>query len=574
MRRFIVALLGTGALLLAPATASALTWKPVTGPTGSILDQVGTVRGPDGTLHVVWARQTPGSGGITDDVLQARVSAGGIVGSPVVIASAYASISNPAIVSLPGGGLEVFFGGIQCLSPTCSSGLYGATSSDGGKTWSTPMAFYDRNANYGSSISAVALPDGTPFETWFGTAGVFVHRGSDPSTPDYDYQSAMGAGCCGYYSNLAADGSGNVEATWDSNATNFLGVWARPVDPATGAPAGSPMRMPGTVTTYAGAPNTVQMLSRTPIVALPGRVGQFYVAYSGGYPTATRVLLWRVGSASSTTIVNESGDHNQVSVAADSADRLWVFWTHSVAGGSHVYASRVGPAGIEPAIDLGMPAHAQSIYALDGAASPGGDPEALALAQLASGTDATYYVRGPQVAPPRNGASVDLVKVSGTVKFKLPGRGPFFTLLDREQVPVGATVDATHGKVRIEAAKPSGGIETADLADGEFVVSQRRHQSLVSLKLTGGSFGGCAHHPHHVVRSLSASGGGEFATDGRDADATAAHSATWVTEDECAGTLVKVAHGKLSVRDLIHGLTVAVHAGHSYLARAIKHRHR
>ncbi len=565
MRRFLVVLLGFGALLLAPASAGALSWTPLSGPTGSILDQVGTVRGPDGTLHVVWARQTPGSGGTTDDLLAAPVSAGGIVGSPVVIASTYSSIENPAIVNIPGG-LEVFFGGIQCPSATCSSGIYSAISLDDGKTWSTPVALYDRDANYSSGLGAVTLPDGTPFETWYGTSGVFVHRGSDASTADYNYQSAMGAGCCGYYSNLATDGGGNVEAVWDSNATSFLGVWARPVDPASGDPVGSPMRMPGTVTAYAGAPNTVQMLSRTPIVALPGQVGQFYVAYSGGYPSANKVLLWHVGATASTTVVNESGDHNQVSVAADSSDRLWVFWTHSVAGGTHVYASRVGPAGVEPAIDLGAPPHTQSIYALDGAVSPGGDPEGLALATVANGTDATYYVRGPQVAPPRNGGGVDLVKLSGNVRFKPPGHGPFLTLLDRQQVRVGTTVDTSHGKVRIQAARALGGIESADLAGGEFVVTQRRHQSLVSLELSGGSFGGCAHHPHRVVRSLSASGGGVFATGGRDADATAAQHATWLTEDECTGTLVKVAQGKLSVRDSIHGVTVTLHAGHSYLA--------
>ena len=113
------------------------------------------------------------------------------------------------------------------------------------------------------------------------------------------------------------------------------------------------------------------------------------------------------------------------------------------------------------------------------------------------GAAGTYHVRGPQVAPARNGASVDLVKLSGTVTFKLPGHGPFFTRLDRQQVPLGSTIVATHGNVRLQAARPSGAIEAADLA---------------------------------------------------------------------GGTLVKVTHAKLSVQDLIHKITVTLHAGHSYFA--------
>jgi hypothetical protein len=560
MRRLLGALLGLALLAISPASANAVSWQAVTGPTGSIIDEVGTVRGPDGTLHVVWTRDTPGSGGATQDLMTAPIGAGGVVGATTEIASAYSAIGNPGIVNTPGSGLEVLFGGIQCASATCPSGLFSTTSSDGGKTWSAPTGLYDRNSNYSSDVNAVTLADGTPFEAWYATAGVFVHRGSDTSTADYDYQGGMGAACCGYYSNLAVDSAGNVDVAWDSNATGFVGVWARGVDPSTGAPVGAPMLMPGSVTSYGGAPNSVQMLTRTPIVALPGQVGQFYVAYPGGYPSTSNVLLWHVGSPSSTTIVSEPGDHNEVSLAADANDRFWVFWAHSVNDVPHVYARRLGPAGLEPAIDLGAPAHTQSIYAVDGAVSPGGDPEALALATVGGGIDGTYYVRGPQVAPPVNGVGVDLVKVSGAVSFKLPGQSKFITLLDRQQVPVGTTIDATHGNVRIQAVAAGGALETADVSGGPFVVSQHRRSSLVSLGLARS--GACS---HHGTRSLSVDGGGVFATQGRYATATAAHSARWVTEDECPGTLIKVAHGRVTVRDLVRGTTVVVHG--SYLAR-------
>lgn len=565
MRRLLAGLLTAGLLAIAPASAAALKWTPVTGPTGSIIDEVGTVRGPDGTLHVVWTRDTPGGSGGQQDLLHVPISAGGVVGSPSVIAAAYSNIDNPAIVNAPGG-LDVFFGAIVCPSQSCASGMFSATSADAGKTWTTPLALYDRNANYGGDMNAVTLADGTPFETWTGTSGVWVHRGSDASTADYDYQGAMGANCCGYYSNLAVDSAGNVEAAWNSNGTNFLGAWVRAVDPASGAPTGSPMQMPGSVTSYAGAPNSSQMLSRTPIIALPGQAGQFFVAYPGGYPSTSKVLLWRVGAPSSTTIVSEPGDHNQVSLAADTHDRVWVFWNHAVNGAPHVYARRLGVAGLEPTVDLGAPSHAGAIYAVDGAVSPGGDPEALALTGFANNTSGTYYVRGPQVAPPANGIGIDLVKLSGTVTFQPAGHGQSFTLLDRQQVPVGSGVNVAHGGVRIEAADQHGAVKTADLAGGAFLVNQRRHHPLVSLRLSGGQFAACGHlGSHHAVRSLATNGGSDFATDGRYATANALGLASWVTQDDCGGTLVKVTHGRVIVI-ATHG-TVIVHAGHSYFAR-------
>ena len=65
------------------------------------------------------------------------------------------------------------------------------------------------------------------------------------------------------------DGIGRVQLAWDSNATGHLGVWSQAVDPATGAPSRSPRLMPGSVTSYNGAPNHSQMLQRTPLVGLP-----------------------------------------------------------------------------------------------------------------------------------------------------------------------------------------------------------------------------------------------------------------------------------------------------------------
>ena len=59
---------------------------------------------------------------------------------------------------------------------------------------------------------------------------------------------------------------------------------------------------------------------------------------------------------------------------------------------------------------------------------------------------------------------------------------------------------------------------------------------------------------------------GRFVTRGRSAVATVRGTA-WLMQESCAGTLVKVTRGRVSVRDLVRHRTVLVSAGRSYLAR-------
>jgi hypothetical protein len=558
------------ALALAPQAAAAA-WAPVTGPTG-IIDDIGQVRAPDGTLHVVWKRTTPGAS--TNDVLHVAISPSGAVGQPSVIASAYATANNPSIVNTPGGGLRVFFGSIQCTNQGCPSGLFTATSSDRGATWSTPSVIATGGSAYGADANAAVLADGTPFETWSGTLGVFVHPGLDPATSVSEFHGAMGAGCCGYYSNLAADRTGHMVLAWDSNATGYLGVWARAVDPATGAPVGSPLQMPGSVTNYGGQPNHAQMLTRVPIVS---QNGGFFVAYSGGYPMTSKVLLWGVGSASSVTVIDERSDHNEVSLAADSTGGLWVFWASSVSGAAHVYARRVTSAGFEPVFDMGAPPGAQSIYSIDGEVNPDGHPEALALAGFSNGSAGSYYSRASLVPPPpANGKTVDVTPVSGTVLVKDAGETSFSVLTRGSQLEVGSTVDTTRGTVRLVSAKIGKGAQTADFSGGQFVVRQRKGVNLTTLALTGASKGICpgvatdtartARAKHRRFRYLGASGTGSFSTSGRYAAATV-RGTSWVTEDYCDGTVIRVRRGTVSVRDLVRRATIIVRAGQSYFAK-------
>jgi hypothetical protein len=289
------------------------------------------------------------------------------------------------------------------------------------------------------------------------------------------------------------------------------------------------------------------------------------------------VLLWGVGSASSVTVIDERSDHNEVSLAADSTGGLWVFWASSVSGAAHVYARRVTSAGFEPVFDMGAPPGAQSIYSIDGEVNPDGHPEALALAGFSNGSAGSYYSRASLVPPPpANGKTVDVTPVSGTVLVKDAGETSFSVLTRGSQLEVGSTVDTTRGTVRLVSAKIGKGAQTADFSGGQFVVRQRKGVNLTTLALTGASKGICpgvatdtartARAKHRRFRYLGASGTGSFSTSGRYAAATV-RGTSWVTEDYCDGTVIRVRRGTVSVRDLVRRATIIVRAGQSYFAK-------
>ena len=566
-------------LLLALAgPASAATWTAVTGPTPDT-SAISDLRTPDGLLHVAWQRTS--ADGSTQEIVTATVDDGTAtprVSAPVTVVTSVAIASNPAIVRLADGALAVFYGGFPCTdTSTCPAGLYVSASTDGGQTWSTPTLAADTGGNYTADVNAVVAPDGTPFEAWW-NPGTSVHRGTDPATPTQDFQP----GGSGLYNNLAVDSAGNVEHAWDSLTTDSQGLFVQAVDPATGAPSGTAQLMPGSVANVNGAQSQAGTFTRTPITAVPGSPGVFYVAYPLLNPSGTsKIGLWRVGAPSTQTVSDDNFQHNAVSIAADSTGRVWVFWADAdpTNGRPDVQARRLGSAGLEAPIDFGAPNPASTLYGLDGAVAPGGDPIVFARTGLAAGGTGTFYARGPQTAAPQNGRSVGAAPVSGVVLYKPPGSSTFVPLAAGAQIPVGSTVDVTKGKIRLTAAKAKHGTESAVFSAGAFVIGQKRGSSVAALRLAGGKFGICGRRSvgggplalaakrHRRVRDLLGSGHGSFRTNGRYAAATV-RGTIWDTEDDCDGTRVTVHRGVVQVTDLVRHRTVSVRAGRSYFAAA------
>jgi hypothetical protein len=181
--------------------------------------------------------------------------------------------------------------------------------------------------------------------------------------------------------------------------------------------------------------------------------------------------------------------------------------------------------------------------------------------------------------PPTLALTGNVVRLSGIVRVKLPGSRAFTLLSGGEQIPFGSIVDATHGRVSVTTAAPRGGTQTMVFYQGGFKLTQRR-DGLVTSTLWGGSFSGCptsrsngrrarssAAHGKRPVRKLWAEGHGSYSTKGNYATG-AVLGTRWLTEDLCAGTLIRVLTDRVAVTNLVTHKHVTVEAGHSYLAKA------
>ena len=166
----------------------------------------------------------------------------------------------------------------------------------------------------------------------------------------------------------------------------------------------------------------------------------------------------------------------------------------------------------------------------------------------------------PPVPPPpvpELGKSVVAGMVSGTIKVK-GKNGKFRTLGANESIPLGSTIDATKGSVRLtSAAGPGGETQTARLLPGRV----RGHADQ----------GRQADHPARAHRHAELPQGQEGDGVGQEEEGPAACGATaraasapragaraatvrgtkWLTEDRCTSTKVRVKRGVVSVRDFV-----------------------
>jgi hypothetical protein len=309
----------------APDTAAGTPgrWELVsTGGISSPEDELGHVRDDAGTLHLAWSRRT---GPLSYDLVHNTIDRGGRLGGQSLIVSGWHGIGNVSL-HFAGARLFAFFAGTRTTnSSERLFGLNEAVSNNGGAAWSVyPESIYRDQFAYAADVSAVPGPNPDGLQAWAGREGIGVHVGSDPRSP---FQLGYGpAVCCSHGVNIARDDvTGQTMLAWCTMNDAPGGIWAQAVNPATGAPLGPVMRMPGTAD--AEGRRICDPGIRVPLVARRGGGGFWIIARSGDDKA---VLLWRVG-AGVFRIASGLGAANnwyrRVGLAAARDGRLWVGWS-------------------------------------------------------------------------------------------------------------------------------------------------------------------------------------------------------------------------------------------------------
>jgi CSLREA domain-containing protein len=181
---------------------------------------------------------------------------------------------------------------------------------------------------------------------------------------------------------------------------------------------------------------------------------------------------------------------------------------------------------------------------------------------------------------PTNGEKVIVAPVEGKVRIKLPGSKKYVSLQELKEIPVGAVIDATKGRVKLTSRNPDGTEQTAEFFEGVFRVKQRTGAGLVVLELldtracpapgaTGRAIASSlALRPTGAgtAGKLWGSGHGNFRTEGNDGSATV-RGTIWLVEDRCDGTtFFKTRRDVVTVKDFITKKTFSLREGRSYLA--------
>jgi hypothetical protein len=118
-------------------------------------------------------------------------------------------------------------------------------------------------------------------------------------------------------------------------------------------------------------------------------------------------------------------------------------------------------------------------------------------------------------------------------------------------IPVGSTVDASAGRVKLVSARCRPGTTQSGVFYGSaFVVRQNRRSAVTDLVLAGGGLGGCRGQGASIARRrqrrLYGSAHGGFITHGRYSAATV-RGTRWFTEDTCQATTTEGQQGHIVV---------------------------
>jgi len=187
--------------------------------------------------------------------------------------------------------------------------------------------------------------------------------------------------------------------------------------------------------------------------------------------------------------------------------------------------------------------------------------------------------------PPVAGRTGVVKHVSGEVFVRVPSSGAVFRPLKGiASIPIGSTIDASKGVVTVQTAAnglapSSGGYgrQDATLRAGMFALRQARARRNRRARIATDFVlvyppnvdvdCSASTPPTRVLRKLTVKAAGAFRVIGAHSRASG-RKATLTTIDRCAGTLTRVARGRVTVRRPGRRAAVVVGAGRSHMVRA------
>lgn len=436
-------------------------------PAGSA-SELGLARTPDGTLHVAWKERT---GPSTEAIRHSTVSPAGGVGATTSIVAGWTGLSDPDLV-VDSRGLRVFFGGQHSTSSSDPlAGLLTASGLGGGGQWTGLTIVHQRNQVGARNPSVTVAADGTPFQSWYGISEIYVHRGLTDAEPDRLFTASSSLNEFG--PTIVDDTAGRLWVSWCGFAQGAGGLYVQRVDPRTGTSAGPPSKLPGSTTTFGGSQVSTCNLERTvarrtPMVARAG--GGVFVAGAAGYPTLSRVLVWRIDPSGvvpqgSFVVARDNAFGHSTPVLAAAPDgRIWVAWLELRPGAATIAARRSNRLGTEWGEPVRVRAPGKWLLGALNVSAQSGKLDVLGLMHTVSG-DAS--VQHTQLLPGLTLRRAATTRTAGkvTIRFRVSdagdpvagarvtlsgGRGSAVTGSDG----LAAFASPSPGRIRATATKP------------------------------------------------------------------------------------------------------------------------
>ena len=224
------------------------------------------------------------------------------------------------------------------------------------------------------------------------------------------------------------------------------------------------------------------------------------------------------------------------------------------------------------------PLTAKPMPATPAPTTPSTEPETTAPAAEAK-PEADAPAPAPIATPaPVQDRTVVVRATRGTVVYRVPGSTTTREVDGAASIPTNSIIDTTKGSI-VLSSRVNGAEQQGTFYGGEFKVKQVKGTGMTQLHLKGEMDCSTA-DPAKATKSAAKKArkrrhvwgqdsGGRFETHGKDSVATV-RGTKWLTTDTCAGTVVKVYEGAVSVRPRAGGKAVLVKAGGRHFTPARK----